>query len=81
MQGKFASVLTDCWFIAVQGGLTVRVRSSTWGSTFIKACSKGFVVKPYLANPDNEAVSHSATCSTNLGCNARYACKENLPMF
>jgi len=34
---------------------------------FFKACTKGYVVNTYLANSDNEAVSHSATCSTNLG--------------
>ena len=76
----------------------IRVRSSTWGSTFFfslflikslhhgyelpfladnskyiaalsfifKAYTKGYVVNSCLANPDNEAVSHSATCSTNL---------------
>ena len=31
-----------------------------------KACTKGYVVNSCLANPDNEAVSHSATCSTNF---------------
>jgi len=37
------------------------------GLLFIfKACTKEYVVNSCLANPDNEAVSHSATCSTNL---------------
>ena len=32
---------------------------------FFKVCTKGYVVNSYLANPDNEAVSYSATSSTN----------------
>ena len=31
-----------------------------------KACTKEYVVNSCLANPDNEAVSLSATCTTNL---------------
>ena len=33
---------------------------------FFKACTRGYVVNSCLANPDNEAVSHPATSSTNL---------------
>ena len=31
-----------------------------------KACTKRYVVNSCLANPDNEAVIHSATCTTNF---------------
>ena len=34
--------------------------------SFLKAYTKHDVVNSCLANPDNEAVIHSATCTTNL---------------
>ena len=42
--------------------------SNTWQHfhLFYKACTKGYAANSCLANPDNEAVSHSITCSTNL---------------
>ena len=92
----YQSAMTLQLVLAVCDGLTVRVWSSSMGSTFslsffpciallmgslplqtivntwqrfLKACTKCYVVNSCLApplNPDNEAVSHSATCSTNL---------------
>ena len=43
------TIVSTCWYFHL----------------FFKACTKGYVVNSYLANPDNEAVSHSATSSTN----------------
>ena len=43
---------------------------------FFKACTKGCVVNSCLANPDNEAVSHSATCSTNEHLGVRLCSKH-----
>ena len=45
-------------------GLPSLVDNSKYVAALLfKACTKEYVVNSCLANPDNEAVSHSATCS------------------
>ena len=54
----------------LMGSLPLQTIVNTWQCfhLFLKACTKGYVVNSCLAPPLNPAVSHSATCSTNLLC-------------
>ena len=53
--------------ITAMGSLPLQTIANTWQHfhLFFKDCTKEYLVNSCLANPDNEAVSHSATCSTS----------------
>jgi len=52
----------------LMGSLPLQTKVNMWQHfhLFFKACTKGYAANSCLANPDNEAGSHSTTCSTNL---------------